>query len=117
MRQRAVGNAVQIGGSLSVKLLQSFSLFLIQPAIWPAFQCREQRFQVSPPWQRLSLKSFEIQDHRRCSRLFTRYPSTAVRRNFSAGVYLSWTFSRDICRANAPSRWFSLSPVSAAYTS
>src|SRR5437588_6595060 len=51
MRQRAVGNAVQIGGSLSVKLLQSFSLFLIQPAIWPAFQCREQRFQVSPPWQ------------------------------------------------------------------
>src|SRR5580704_13271163 len=115
-RESAVRDAIQIRGRLGVKFLQLLGFGRLQAAVGTALQRGEQGFEFAPARTCLSSKSFQIQNHSRCSRLLSKYPSTAVRRNTSAGTKRSCTSKRRKWRANAPRRWFSFSPASAPYT-
>src|SRR6185437_8445101 len=100
-------HAIQIRGGLGIELLQQFRFCRAQPAIRPVFEQNEQRLEFVPARPLLRLKPLEIQNHTRCSRLLSRYPSTAVRRKFSGGTNRSSAPNWCNRRERAPRRWFS----------
>src|SRR5215469_17266717 len=97
-------HAIQVSGSLRVKILQLFGFDRIQPAVRAALERGEKHLEFAPARPGLCLKSLEIENHSRCSRLLSKYPSTAVRRNILAGTNRSRTSNWRSCRASAPRR-------------